>query len=163
MQGKSRSVIVGLLVVLIVLIGAVVYAVTSISQNNNVTINKVPAIGVATSTTDPTTCPVEGSTNYSTTAAGSNTVPWTITAGGNQTEWYCIENQGSGNDPSTTITLANGKPSGITCSETACLTLSTVPSPIPNLAAQSVSAPIAVTLTAVPDASGSGTAIITIA
>lgn len=141
----------------------VVYAsVTMINQNNNVTITPGTAIGVATSATQPTTCPVLGSTSYLTVSPSTNLVNWAITAGGSQTQWYCIENQGTGSDASTSINLLEGKPAGITCSETDCLSLSTVPSPIPNLAAQSVSSPIAVTLSAVADASGSGTAVIVV-
>jgi len=161
-MSRKRSVIVVLALAWVIVGAGIVYALTSIQQNNNVTITPGIGIGLFTSLTSLTSCPSLGSPSYSVTSPYTNSVNWTIPAGGSQTQYYCIQNEGSGNDPTPTIILSNGKPVGLSCSETQCLSLTVTPSTIPALAAQSVSAPITIILSSVPDASGSATAVIVV-
>lgn len=160
---KPRRVnfLIAIAIVAIALVAGAVYAVTQLTVTNNVTITSIPAIGVETFTANPTSCPALGSSSYSTTSPASNTVAWVISAGGSQTQFFCIENQGSGNDPTPSIILGS-VPSTITCSAAPCLTLTTTPATIPALNAQSITLPIAVTISATASTTGSGTVDVTV-
>lgn len=134
---------------------AAAIVLTSINVTNTVNVTPGVALGIATFQVAPSVCPTVGDPLYGVVSPFTNTIKWNITAGGSTTQHFCIENQGSGADVAPSIKL--GTVTGITCSVSQCVTLSTNPSTIPALNAQSVSLPISVTLTVDATASGSGT------
>ena len=159
-SAKVKDCIIALMALIVIIVGAgIAYAALTLSVQNNVSIN--PGIGLATFSTLQANCPALGDPAYGTVTPYTNNVLWSITAGGSQTEYFCIENQGSGNDANPSITLTS-IPNTITCITSPCLTLTTNPSPIPAIAAQTVSSPIAVTLSATTSATGSGNVVITV-
>lgn len=156
-RANRKNLVIGLLIVFVALTAGAVYAVlTSISVSNNVTVTPGVALGVETFTANPTSCPAVGNSGYGTVTPFTNNVAWSVPQGGSQTEYFCIENQGSGNDATPAIVLGT-IPSTITCTTAPCLTLATLPATISSLLAQSVSSPIAVTLSATASTTGSGT------
>jgi hypothetical protein len=158
---SNRTIALGLLGLAVILLGSTAYALTQLSVSNNVTITPGVGIGVATFTSNPTTCPALGNTAYGTVTPLTNTIAWSIPAGGSQTQFFCIENQGSGNDAAPSIVISS-IPATITCTTAPCLSLTTNPTAILALPAQTVSAPVSVTLTATASTSGSGTVSITV-
>jgi hypothetical protein len=151
---KTFKVLRGTIVLIaIVLVAYVAYAATQLSVSNNVTITPANGIGVSITTTNPGTCPALGSASYQ-TATFSNTNTWTIPAGGSSSQFFCLENAGTGNDLTPSITLGTTTVSG--------LTVATTPATIPAITAGSVSAPITATASVPGSASGSGTFSLTV-
>jgi hypothetical protein len=128
--------------------GYVVYAATLVSVSNTVTITVANGIGVSITTTSPGTCPALGSISYQ-TVDFSNPNPWTIPAGGNSAQFFCLENTGTGSDLTPSITMSSTTITG--------LTVATTPATIPAIAPGTVSAPVTVTVSAPASATGTGT------
>jgi hypothetical protein len=137
------------------LAGYVAYAATQLSVNNNVTITAANGIGVSiTIGTIPASCPTLGSSSYQTVSPFTNLNAWTIPAGGSSSQFFCLENTGTGNDATPSITLGTTTVTG--------LTVATNPVTIPAINAGSVSAPVTVTASVPQSASGSGSFSLTV-
>jgi uncharacterized membrane protein len=141
------------LLIAVVLVAYVAYAASQLSVNNSVTITAANGIGVSITTTNPGTCPALNSASYQ-TATFTNTNSWTIPAGGSSSQFFCLENTGTGNDPTPSITLGTTSIAG--------LTVATTPMTIPAISAGSVSAPVTVTANVPAAATGSGTFSLTV-
>jgi hypothetical protein len=150
---------VAIAVIAISLAGYVAYAATQLSVSNSVTINPANGIGVSITLTSPASCPANGNVAYQ-TASFTNTNPWSINAGGSSTQYFCLENTGTGIDATPSITM--GTISGITCITAPCLTLVTNPATIPSIAPGAVSAPIVVTVTSDASSAGAGSFSLTV-
>ncbi len=108
--GRSKYFLPSLLI--IVALSLVAYAATtSISISNTSTIQAGENIALTQPTnTVLTTCPVAGSTSYTTSPIG---LAWSLTAGGAaQTYYFCEENMGSGIDVTSATVSGAGVSSG---------------------------------------------------
>jgi len=87
------------------------YAATQIVFNNSVKVNLGANVGVTPlqSTQFSPSCPAAGSPTYATSGTGLPTQNWNISTGGQQTQYMCQENTGTGSDAaSVTITGSGG-------------------------------------------------------
>lgn len=150
-QKRVKVLRVTLALVAISLAGYVAYAATQFAVSNTVTVNPANGLGVSITTSNPITCPASGNGAYS-IAAFTNANGWTINAGSNSVQYFCLENTGTGTDATPSVTM--GTITGVTCTTAPCLSLSTPA--IPAIAPGGVSSPIAVTVSATSSASGSG-------
>src|SRR5712664_2376698 len=120
-EPKSYKIVKGAILLLaVVMLAYVAYAATNLSVSNTVTITAANSIGVSITLTNPTTCPAVSTATYQT---GSFTNPnaWTIPAGGNSVQYFCLENTGTGTDATPSILM--GTQSGVTCTTAPCLSL----------------------------------------
>src|SRR5438309_286773 len=92
---RRVNLLIAIFVLIIAMTAGLVYAALFLNVQNSVTIN--PGIGLATFSTLQPNCPALGDPAYGIVTPYTNKVDWSITAGGSQTEYFCIENQGSGN------------------------------------------------------------------
>jgi hypothetical protein len=142
-----------IILIAIVLVAYVAYAATQLSVNNSVTITAANGIGVSITTSNPGTCPALNSGSYQ-VATFTNTNTWSIPAGGSTSQFFCLENTGTGNDPTPSIALSTTTVVG--------LTVATTPTTISAINAGSVSAPITVTASVPASSTGSGTFSLTV-
>lgn len=156
---RVKLVRVAIALIAISLAGYVAYAATQLSVSNTVTINPANGIGVSITSSNPTTCPANGNAAYQ-TASFTNTNPWSINAGSNNVQYFCLENTGPGNDAAPSITM--GTITGVTCTTAPCLTLATNPATIPGILPGAVSGPIAVTVSADQSSAGAGSFSLTV-
>src|SRR6266852_47325 len=84
-----------------------------------------------------------------------------IHGGGSSTQFFCLENTGTGIDATPSITM--GAITGVTCTTAPCLTLATNPATIPAIAPGAVSSPIAVTVSSTSSSTGTGSLSVTVA
>jgi hypothetical protein len=160
-EPKTYKIVKGaILVIAVVMVAYVAYAATNLSVSNTVTITAANGIGVSITLTNPTACPAVNAVSYQT---GSFTNPnaWTIPAGGNSVQYFCLENTGTGTDATPSILM--GAQSGVTCTTAPCLSLTTAPATIPPMAPGTVSSPVAVTVSSTASSAGSGTFSVTVA
>jgi len=101
---------VAIALIAISLAGYVVYAATTLSISNTATITSGANILITPlSTTNPVTCPAHLNSAYTLTPPP---VTWTIPAGSSQTQYFCIDNQGTGSTAGT-ITFTPGTATGL--------------------------------------------------
>jgi hypothetical protein len=93
-----------LALIAISLAGYVAYAATTLSVSNTATITSGANILITPlSTTNPVNCPAHLDGTYTLTPPA---VAWTIPAGSSQTQYFCIDNRGTGSTAGTiTFTL----------------------------------------------------------
>lgn len=139
---------VALALIAISLAGYVAYAATTLSISNSATITSGANILITPlSTTNPITCPTHLDSAYTLTPPA---VAWTIPAGSGQTQYFCIDNRGTGSTAGT-ITFTLGTATGLSGSPLTYTALT---------AGTATASPIAFVVSATPTALGGSFTIV---